>query len=291
MPIYRAGEKWARLLATYEIILGDQRSRRRAPTATRRSRCIARSSSCARRSWARSRWRSPGRPRPTSCGPATRRCRRTSSGWRAEAEAWEELAEIYQAEVAQGDRRGAQDRALSPAGAHRADAAAQARRGAQVVRGGARSARPRTPRRCGNLEQIHTQAGNYKELLDDLQAARARAPTRSARGASRCSSRSPGSRRSSSAIRWRRRRPIASILEADKTPATQTRALARAREAERGARRRRRHGRGARAAAGARRQGRRGHAARAVAAARRDLRAQPRRSPIARSSTIARRSR
>ena len=92
----------------------------RTPTPTRRWRCTARSSSCARRSWARSAlafaWAAKAyQLRPTDAG-----LQKNLERLAAEAEAWEELAEIYQAEVAQGDRRRAQDRALSPAGAHRA---------------------------------------------------------------------------------------------------------------------------------------------------------------------------
>ena len=103
-------------------------------------------------------------------------------------------------------------------------AAAQARRGAQAGSRRSCSARPTTPRRCSNLEQIFTQAGSYKELL---------AIYRQARGARDRAAAAPRDAlqdrldRGGAARRSARRRSATyrEILETDEAPATQTRAL------------------------------------------------------------------
>ena len=196
--------------------------RRRPATATRRWRCIARSSSCARRSWARSRWRSPGRPRPTSCAPTDAGLQKNLERLAAEAEAWEELAEIYQAEVQKEPdeaRKIERYRQLARIALTRLYKPEEARRHFEEVLARA----PEDTEALTNLEQIFTQAGNYKELLEIYRKREARAtdPQRRLEMLFK--------------IAWIEEEqigdPVAAsatyrkIIDADKTPATQTRAL------------------------------------------------------------------
>ena len=286
VPIYRAGEKWARLLATYEIILGatavssgDADADHRAASRDRRAvRGEAGLEVAGVRLGGQGLSAPPGRRGAAEGAGAARR------RGRGVGRAGRDLS----GRGRQGDRRGAQGRALPPAGAHRADAALQARRGAPVVRGGACSARPTTPRRSATSSRSSRRRGTTRSCSRSIASARRARPIRS--GASRCSSRSPGSRRSSSAIPLAASATYRKILETDGRRRRRRGRCARSRSCTRRAATPA-AGRRARAAAGARRQGDERHAARAVAAARRDLRAQPAISRTRRCRTIARRSR
>ena len=81
LPLYRNAQKWPRLLATYEVLLGPAAAGdgagRPAGAATPRR---ARSASSA---WGRRRWRSSGARARSRRRPRTRRCVRISSGWPA----------------------------------------------------------------------------------------------------------------------------------------------------------------------------------------------------------------
>ena len=94
------------------------------------------------------RWPSPGRPRPTRCGPTDAGLQKNLERLAAEAEAWEELAEIYQAEVAKESRtRRARWSATGSWRGSRCTRLTSPRRRASTSRRCWR-ARPRTPRRC-----------------------------------------------------------------------------------------------------------------------------------------------
>ena len=233
VPIYARGEKWARLLATYEIILGAAQPaarRRRGARAASRDRRAVRGE--ARLEEAGVRLGGQG------VSAAARRCgscRRTSSGSPPRPRRGKSWPRSTRPRSRKETDDAAQGRALSPAGAHRAARGShkpdEARKCFEEVLARA----PEDAEALQNLEQISHAGGELQGAARDLRGAR-RAPERSARGASSCSSRSPGSRRSSSAIRWRRRRPIARSSRPTRRR-RRRRGPARAREAERGARR------------------------------------------------------
>ena len=198
-------------------------------------------------------WRSPGRPRRIALAPADaaleKRARAARRRGRGVGRAGRDLRRPRSREEPDEARKVERHRQL---GAHRAHAAAQARGGAPLLRGGARSARPTTTRRSRRSSRSSRRRANYTELLAIYRKREARAtdPQRAARAALQDRA---GSRRSSSAIRWRRRRPTARSSTTDDAGDADAGA-ARAREAAtRRAATGRRHGRRARAAAGARR--------------------------------------
>ncbi|MGZ3405885.1 MAG: tetratricopeptide repeat protein, partial [Polyangia bacterium] len=221
VPIYRAGEKWARLLATFEIILGAHG--RQAKTDGDETIALHREivELCEEKLGSKSlafAWAAKAyQLRPTD-GALQKNLERLA----AEAEAWEELAEIYQAEVGKETddaRKIERYRQLARIALTHLYKPEEARKWFEEVLQRA----PEDTEALGNLEQIFTQSGNYKELLEIYRKREAR-------------STDPHKRLEMLfKIAWIEEEqlgdPLAAsatyrkIIETDKTPATQTRAL------------------------------------------------------------------
>ncbi|HEY2747131.1 MAG TPA: hypothetical protein VGL86_21055, partial [Polyangia bacterium] len=221
VPIYRAGEKWARLLATYEIILGvnSRQSNVDSEEAIALHREIV--ELCEEKLGSKSlafAWAA----KAYQLRPADTGLQKNLERLAAEAEAWEELAEIYQAEVGKETddaRKIERYRQLARIALSRLHKPDEARKWFEEVLARA----PEDQEALQNLEQIHTQAGNHKELLEIYKRREARAadPQRRLEFLFK--------------IAWIEEEqlsdPLAAsatyrrILEADKAPATQTRAL------------------------------------------------------------------
>ncbi|HEX4458684.1 MAG TPA: tetratricopeptide repeat protein, partial [Polyangia bacterium] len=177
LPIYRASEKWARLLTTYEILLNQ----RRADDANESAAALDERLSLHRQivelceqklgskslafAWAAKAYQL----KPSDAG-----LQRDLERLAAEAEAWEELAEIYQSEVAKETdeaRKTERFRQLARIALTRLYKPDEARKYFEEVLARA----PEDAEALGNLEQIFTQAGNYKELLAIYKKREARA--------------------------------------------------------------------------------------------------------------------
>ena len=221
VPIYRAGEKWARLLATFEIIL--QAHSRQGKGDGEETMALHREivQLCEEKLGSKSlafAWAAKAyQLRPTDAG-----LQKNLERLAAEAEAWEELAEIYQAEIAKETDEGRKIeryRQLARIALTRLYKPDEARKWFEEVLQRA----PDDAEALGNLEQIFTQAGSYKELLEIYRKREARATDAQRRLEMLFK------------IAWIEEEQIADpvaasatyrkIIEADKTPATQTRAL------------------------------------------------------------------
>ena len=173
VPIHRAAEKWARLLATFEIIL-NHRDAGEAPDSDARlalhreivGLCEEKlGSKSLAFAWA---------AKAYQLRPGDVALQKDLERLAAEAEAWDELAEIYQAEVSkEGDeaRKTERYRQLARIALTRLYKPDEARKWFEEVLARA----PDDAEALGNLEQIHTQAGNYKELLAIYRKREARA--------------------------------------------------------------------------------------------------------------------
>ncbi|MDB4968610.1 MAG: repeat-containing protein, partial [Myxococcales bacterium] len=221
VPIYRASEKWARLLAVFEIILG---AHSRQPTAdSDQTLALHREivQLCEEKLGSKSlafAWAA----RAYQLRPVDVSLQKNLERLAAEAEAWEELAEIYVAEVdkeTDDARRIDRYRQLARIALTRLYKPDDARKWFEEVLARA----PEDAEALGNLEQIFTQSGNYKELLEIYRKREARAadPQRRLEMLFK--------------IAWIEEEqigdPLAAsatyrkIIDTDKTPATQTRAL------------------------------------------------------------------
>ncbi len=184
VPIYRAGEKWARLLATFEIILGASAKHGNADGEQTMALHREIVELCEEKLGSKSlafAWAAKAyQLRPLGPSGAERSeadaaaLQKNLERLAAEAEAWEELAEIYQAEVAKETdepRKIERYRQLARIALTRLYKPDDARRFFEEVLARA----PDDAEALSNLEQIHTQAGNHKELLAIYRKREARA--------------------------------------------------------------------------------------------------------------------
>ena len=219
VPIYRAGEKWARLLATYEIILGAHKGGGDDEALALHREIVE---LCEQKLGSKSlafAWAA----KAYQLRPGDAALQKNLERLAAEAEAWEELAEIYTAEVQKETddaKKIERCRQLARIALTRLYKPDEARRWFEEVLARA----PDDTEALTQLEQIHTQAGNYKELLAIYRRREARASSDTQRRLEMMWK-----------IAWIEEEqlgdPVAAsatylrILDADKAPATQTRAL------------------------------------------------------------------
>src|SRR4030095_6271100 len=74
LPLYRNAQKWPRLLATYEGLLGPAGGRARATRSRTGWSCTRRRARSASNAWVPRRWRSSGARGRSRRRPRTRRC-------------------------------------------------------------------------------------------------------------------------------------------------------------------------------------------------------------------------
>ncbi|HEX8953331.1 MAG TPA: hypothetical protein VF945_15860, partial [Polyangia bacterium] len=218
VPIYRAGEKWARLLATYEIILGALKGAGDDQALALHREIVE---LCEEKLGSKSlafAWAA----KAYQLRPGDAALQKNLERLAAEAEAGEELAEIYQGEVGRETddaKKIERYRQLARIALTRLYKPDEARKWFEEVLARA----PEDAEALSNLEQIFTQAGSYKELLEIYRKREARATEPQRRLEMLWK------------IAWIEEEqlgdPVAAsatyrkILDADKTPATQTRAL------------------------------------------------------------------
>ena len=100
VPLYRAAQKWPRLLGHLRGAAGPGGGGRRREHWPSGSSCSPRRAGSASSGWARRRWPSSGAPAPSRRRPRTRTFAPTSNGWPGEADEWGALAALYDARAA-----------------------------------------------------------------------------------------------------------------------------------------------------------------------------------------------
>lgn len=158
VPIYRGQEKWPRLLATYEILLkhAADDDAKLGVLAEIRALCEEKLGSKGLAfSWC---------ARAYTIRPEDAALEKTLERLAAEAEAWEELAELYAGQVtreADPERRAERHRKLGRIALNRLRRPEDARRHFEAVL----EHQPEDDEALSTLEQIFTQAQSYPELL------------------------------------------------------------------------------------------------------------------------------
>ncbi|HZS39705.1 MAG TPA: tetratricopeptide repeat protein, partial [Polyangia bacterium] len=159
VPIYRAAEKWARLLATYEILLGHAADDEARLALHREIRALCEDKLGSKGlafSWC---------ARAYALKPEDPSLQKELERLAHEAEAWEELVEIYASQVAGEKDEGRQAeryRRLGQLALTRLHKPDEARKYFEELL----KRRPDDEEALSTLEQIFTQSSAYRELLD-----------------------------------------------------------------------------------------------------------------------------